>query len=1465
MRLFFVPSDSKIFQVEAVRCLFAALLCIFATNPNAIAQQRGFGALPDTAAPTLAFGLASAVGKITSLPAASSGPLPTSLDWQSLGAVTAVRDQQGCGSCALFSTTAVVESHILRTTGLAVDLSEYQFLGCRGYSICGSGSVPSQNLSYLQSVGITTEANRPYPTTYSVPATSCSVAWPASTYPFRAVAYEGITVRSVEDLKRALRDFGPVATVYGVTPSLASFMNNSQPDTAVYRWPGDAWTSGHAVLLVGYDDARNAFKIKNSWGIETGANGYLWLDYNTVLGAPRLGSWEGMGTFAVTASAVPSGFTPPPQGISFSNPFLTALSATPNALAVSNSVIVNATSSAPIDVSVSGGEWSRNCSGSFVSAGGSINRGDSVCVRHRTAAGEGKNTATVLRAGDKSLTFLSLTRASSPTPPAVLSGIAKIATGSAHTCAMTTSGGVKCWGDNQFKQLGGAAANSSIPVDVAGLSGITDITSGGNHTCALGTGGSVKCWGSNLYQQLGSVGPDNGTPQTVPGVSGLTALASGGDFTCGITAASGLKCWGAGVFTAAFAASGNRVASAAVDVAGASGVSRIATGQDHLCIAASGGVQCWGRGRFGKLGNGSEANLGTPTTVAGLPSGSIDALVASGQASCVAISGTPWCWGYNASGELGNPLAYSNAISPPTASAVPIKVSLADIVQMGSGRQSMCALNRSGVPFCSGDNNFGEQGVGTLENGRTPSPLRELPYGLAASLSVSASAVHNCMVTSSGSAYCWGNASDDQTASASESPLITTPSAVVSQSADSSPRAFGFKGRVNIPPSTLQTSGPAIITRINAAAPVSVTNGEYSVGCSGSFTASASTIQNGQTICLRHVSSPSVGVATTTIITVGGYSTGFKTITGNPIGGVSKLFAGSNFEGLCFQRSNGANYCFGKNDSFALVGDTSNDEKKYPVQLTGALASLAAIAPGALHRCAINSAGGVVCWGYNLHGQLGNGSVADAVVVAPAPVTAAAGLASGVAQVVSGAYQSCAIKFAGSVYCWGYFIASDQANPTAVPSGGAYTGANATQIAIGGYHACILVSTGAIGCFGSNDYGGVGNGAGTGYVSTPITPAGMSSGVQQVVAGNSFSCALKAGAVYCWGYNAQGAIGDGTVVNRYVPTLVTGLSSGVVEIAASGVGACARLSSGQVKCWGLYTSFGVNDFGTDQVQVPTLVTGISTSISAIRGGGTAFYGMNGAGEIEVWGGASVDFSRGNGVANDGLGWVKVLDGSTTAPSLPAALVTLTRFPDGTVASDQIVTLTARVLQPGYPTGTVTFYRGNTAVPECTNLTFQSNSQLTQVWAACNLTGLNIGSQALSATYSGDLNSGTGTSSAAPVVVTPGLVYCKRAGASVAEPAILARFLSGVTGVPLVAGLLPSARVTAQAAADALTFLNANRAAYDFDGDGNVSLSVDAVIYARYALGFRGSALTSGLAIGGARTGQQIEASLAACN
>lgn len=148
---------------------------------------------------------------------------------------------------------------------------------------------------------------------------------------------------------------------------------------------------------------------------------------------------------------------------------------------------------------------------------------------------------------DRSRAVTVLTSASPSTP---LTGVTAIASGRLHACALTSAGGVKCWGYNNFGQLGdGTTTNRNVATDVSGLtSGVAAIAAGQNHTCARLTVGTVKCWGSNNQGQLGTGNQaDSSTPVSVSSIAGAVLIAAGQQHTCASTSDGAMKCWGYGM------------------------------------------------------------------------------------------------------------------------------------------------------------------------------------------------------------------------------------------------------------------------------------------------------------------------------------------------------------------------------------------------------------------------------------------------------------------------------------------------------------------------------------------------------------------------------------------------------------------------------------------------------------------------------------------------------------------------------------------------------------------------------------------------------------------------------------------------------------------------------------------------------------------------------------------------------
>lgn len=345
---------------------------------------------------------------------------------------------------------------------------------------------------------------------------------------------------------------------------------------------------------------------------------------------------------------------------------------------------------------------------------------------------------------------------SSPAAPtAVQVQVTEIAVGVNHTCALTSAGGAKCWGWNGFGQLGnGRTTDRRMPADVSGLAGgVAALAAGGVHTCALTGAGGAKCWGGNSFGQLGDgTFIQHRTPGDVSGLtSGVAALAAGGNHTCALTTVGGVKCWGDNEYGQL--GDGTIISrTLPVDVSGlASGATALALGTDHTCaLTNTGGVKCWGYNLFGQLGDGTFSDSPTPVDVSGLTSG-VTALTAGDSHTCAVTSaGGVKCWGWNGVGQLGNGTTTNSFSTPMDVSGL-----TSGVTALAAGKWHTCAVTNAGGVKCWGANLYGELGDGTtVSRSRTPVDVSGLASGVAA---VAAGGRHTCVITGTGGIKCWGD------------------------------------------------------------------------------------------------------------------------------------------------------------------------------------------------------------------------------------------------------------------------------------------------------------------------------------------------------------------------------------------------------------------------------------------------------------------------------------------------------------------------------------------------------------------------------------------------------------------------------------------------------------------------------------------------------------------------------------
>ena len=253
----------------------------------------------------------------------------------------------------------------------------------------------------------------------------------------------------------------------------------------------------------------------------------------------------------------------------------------------------------------------------------------------------------------------------------------------------------------------------------------------------------------------------------------------------------------------------------------------------------------------------------------------------------------------------------------------------------------------------------------------------------------------------------------------------------------------------------------------------------------------------------------------------------------------------------CALDSAGAAYCWGVNDFGELGDGRTGGSSDVPVAVvtSGALAgkTVTQISAGYDHQCAVDAAGAAYCWGYDGFGELGNGRTGSSNV--PVGVVTSGALAGKtLAQVSASWYHTCAVDTTGAAYCWGENFGdsfgvsgvTQSSVPVPVDTSGVLSGKILTQLTAGQEHTCALDSTGAAYCWGSDAYGQLGDGSAGGPGPVAVDTSGVLAGktLTQISAGYGHTCALdSSGAIYCWGDNTQGELGDDSTAQSDVPVL----------------------------------------------------------------------------------------------------------------------------------------------------------------------------------------------------------------------------------------------------------------------------------------------------------------------------------------
>jgi len=289
--------------------------------------------------------------------------------------------------------------------------------------------------------------------------------------------------------------------------------------------------------------------------------------------------------------------------------------------------------------------------------------------------------------------------------------------------------------------------------------------------------------------------------------------------------------------------------------------------------------------------------------------------------------------------------------------------------------------------------------------------------------------------------------------------------------------------------------------------------------------------------------------------------------------------------------------CWGFN-AHGQLGDGTLSDSSTPVDVIG-ITSAKAIVAGEYHSCAALTDGSVACWGEDSNNELGDGDSADS----PAPVnvqidrkTPPTLLGNANSVSASTAYwrgtHTCALTSNGAIYCWGldsYGQLGDQGNTN---SNIALRVPNivATAVGAGAYSTCALLSGGSVRCWGSGTSGELGDGKGTDSL-TPVTVS-LTVSATVLAKGSDHGCVILGNAthtVQCWGLNDSGQLGDASFTQRNSPVDVRNLSQATA--LSSGYKHTCAVVAGAVYCWGDSTFGQLGSGNTTLSSIPKLVTG----------------------------------------------------------------------------------------------------------------------------------------------------------------------------------------------------------------------------------------------------------------------------------
>lgn len=601
-------------------------------------------------------------------------------------------------------------------------------------------------------------------------------------------------------------------------------------------------------------------------------------------------------------------------------------------------------------------------------------------ISDATAVGAGNNYSTALLAdgtvrvwGENYSGQLCRPTPYSTNRPTVIAGLAHVtnlSAGGSHILALLTDGTVRAWGENYYGQLGDGSTVPTTnrgPVAVSGLSGVIAIAAGYSHSLALKSDSTVQGWGNNSYGQLGNRNSAYGwrSPLPVPvlGLSNVVAIAAGDYHSLALKSDGTVWAWGAN-WWGQLGDHSQVYSDTPLQVGGLSGVSQIAAGNNcSFAMTRDHRIWSWGSSEYGQLGVGRLGYSLLPVQVPGLIGGTNMGARAAGNAHLLAVlpNDTVRAWGRNDYGQLGD--------GTTVATNRPVSVALlSNIDKVSAGRQFSMALGNDRRVWGWGDNYDGQIGPDVYATNR-PMPIAQL-----ANITAIAAGFYHSLVVSNGAVYAMGYNSYGQLGNGSYTstnwPTPATGLAGITAVAAGSYHSLALKNDGTV-----------------------WGWGDNSCGEVGNGTYDNDTNLPVQVIGLSGVAAIAAGNHFSVALKADGtvrlwgtydYITNPAPVSG--LSGITAIAAGN--EHLLARKSDGTVYALGYNTYGALGDGTVNSSWSIPVQVAG-LSGVAAIAAGNAFSVAVKTDGTIWIWGYDMYGQLGNGTwpFVTGPVVSRVPVT----------------------------------------------------------------------------------------------------------------------------------------------------------------------------------------------------------------------------------------------------------------------------------------------------------------------------------------------------------------------------------------------------------------------------------------------------------------------------------------------